>query len=591
MDTPKTIPYAGLCAGYDGIALGLKLAGLALRTVFNAEVEAFPVVLMAKKAENGDVGAFPCWTDVKTLPFHIFRKALRGGILSAGFPCQPFSHAGAGLATEDPRHLYPYIAAGISACRPRYVFLENVMGIISAKCKNQPGAEDGTPVLLYVLRDLESRGYICTWDIFSASEVGAPHQRKRVFILGELDAKRSGARRCLGHTNGNLPPRQHEGRKGPVLPGEIGIDAMADSVEHSRNPRPERTRREAGPNIEGSGTGAGVEDPARVGRGTRRAESGGLERRVGIDGAGASTKLGHATGDDERRTSIPGSDGQRQSIGRSSCDVGPHKSETGGIENTSKLADSDGHGCGGILRKTGCGQSGAQQRQNPERQDSGDGRSGPACGEELAKSESDSGRSFEGRDGASQGRGVPSECGKELGHTNGSGPQGRECGELPECAGEGVAGETGPRLDGHLDRAACSDSPNVERTKDNQSSRQDEIQSSRETEGVLQDRHRLSDNGKDGIWGMDSSGFMGWPARPGQAQYDWEPPRVTGFNRGFCRSADGSSEELDARQLASENVDRLRALGNGVVPATAARAWCVLSEKLEKMKHENKTTN
>jgi DNA (cytosine-5)-methyltransferase 1 len=63
--------------------------------------------------------------------------------------------------------------------RPRYVLFENVEGIISAK------TADGESVLKYVLGDLEERGYSCTWGIFSASEVGAPHQRKRVFILAK----------------------------------------------------------------------------------------------------------------------------------------------------------------------------------------------------------------------------------------------------------------------------------------------------------------------------------------------------------------------------------------------------------------------
>jgi DNA (cytosine-5)-methyltransferase 1 len=64
--------------------------------------------------------------------------------------------------------------------RPRYVLFENVEGIISAK------TADGESVLKYVLGDLEERGYSCTWGVFSASETGAPHQRKRVFILGKL---------------------------------------------------------------------------------------------------------------------------------------------------------------------------------------------------------------------------------------------------------------------------------------------------------------------------------------------------------------------------------------------------------------------
>ena len=99
--------------------------------------------------------------------------------------CQPFSHAGKRIGDEDPRHLFPYILNGIKVCRPSAVFLENVEGIVSAKLAGDHWADPaGTPVLLHVLRELERAGYSCAWGLFSAAEVGAPHQRKRVFILG-----------------------------------------------------------------------------------------------------------------------------------------------------------------------------------------------------------------------------------------------------------------------------------------------------------------------------------------------------------------------------------------------------------------------
>jgi site-specific DNA-cytosine methylase len=80
-------------------------------------------------------------------------------------------------SVEDPRHLFPYIAAGIRECQPTVVFLENVEGILSCR------TGDGEPVLQYVLRTLEEMGYRATAGVFSAAEVGAPHQRKRVYIL------------------------------------------------------------------------------------------------------------------------------------------------------------------------------------------------------------------------------------------------------------------------------------------------------------------------------------------------------------------------------------------------------------------------
>ena len=110
----------------------------------------------------------PIWTDLKTFPWSSFRD--RVDILTGGYPCQPFSSAGKRAGKEDPRHLWPWIADGIRILRPRVCFFENVEGHISLGLSS-------------VISDLEELGYKVSWGIFSASEVGAPHQRKRVFIL------------------------------------------------------------------------------------------------------------------------------------------------------------------------------------------------------------------------------------------------------------------------------------------------------------------------------------------------------------------------------------------------------------------------
>ena len=187
MDTTnKQINHLSLCSGYEGIGLGLRRVLPNLREIAYVEREGFPVANLVAKMEAGELDAAPVYTDVKTFPYGKFRGCV--DILSGGFPCQPFSAAGKREGVEDPRHLFPYIAAGIRECQPRIVFLENVEGIISAK------TADGESVLQYVLRELEGLGYRATAGVFSAAEVGAPHQRKRVFILGVADSKRSGLR-------------------------------------------------------------------------------------------------------------------------------------------------------------------------------------------------------------------------------------------------------------------------------------------------------------------------------------------------------------------------------------------------------------
>lgn len=181
MDTTKTITHLSLCSGYEGIGLGLRRVLPNLREIAYVERESFPIANLVAKMEEGALDTAPVFTDVKTFPYRKFRGLV--DILSGGFPCQPFSAAGKREGVEDPRHLFPYIRDGIAECRPRLVFLENVEGIISSK------TAEGQSVLQYVLSELEGLGYRATAGVFSASEVGAPHQRKRVFILANSSSQ------------------------------------------------------------------------------------------------------------------------------------------------------------------------------------------------------------------------------------------------------------------------------------------------------------------------------------------------------------------------------------------------------------------
>ena len=167
VDTTQTT-HVSLCAGYGGIDIGLKRAIPNLRTIAFSEIEAFVCANLVAKMEAGLLDCAPIWSNLKTFPWASFRGQV--DILSGGYPCQPFSAAGKRLGADDPRHLWPYIADGIRAMQPRICFFENVEGHISLG-------------LRAVLSELESIGYRTAWGIFSAAEVGAPHRRKRVFIM------------------------------------------------------------------------------------------------------------------------------------------------------------------------------------------------------------------------------------------------------------------------------------------------------------------------------------------------------------------------------------------------------------------------
>ena len=101
-------------------------------------------------------------------------------LLTAGYPCQPFSLAGQRMGAEDDRHLWPFIAALVAELKPRRVLLENVYGHVSMG-------------LDAVLSDLEALGYACGAVVVPACAVGAPHRRDRVWILAELDANAASA--------------------------------------------------------------------------------------------------------------------------------------------------------------------------------------------------------------------------------------------------------------------------------------------------------------------------------------------------------------------------------------------------------------
>ena len=177
VDTTEKLGHVSLCAGYAGIDLGLRRAIPNLRTIAFSEIEAFACANLVSKMEAGLLDPAPVWTNLKTFPWAAFRD--RVDVLSGGYPCQPFSQAGNRRGTEDPRHLWPFIRDGIEIMRPRVCFFENVEGHITL------GLRD-------VLFDLAELGYRTTWGLFSAAEVGAPQQRKRVFILAVAESDRGG---------------------------------------------------------------------------------------------------------------------------------------------------------------------------------------------------------------------------------------------------------------------------------------------------------------------------------------------------------------------------------------------------------------
>jgi DNA (cytosine-5)-methyltransferase 1 len=173
VDNTKELPTViSFCSGYAGIERGLELAGIEHRVIAYVEIEAFAIANLVAKMEAGKLAPAPIWTNLKTFPAHLFRGA--ADIITGGYPCQPFSAAGKRAGADDPRHLWPFIRQHVQTIKPARCFFENVEGHISLGLSS-------------VISDLEEDSYRATWGIFSAEEVGAPHRRKRVFIMGDSE--------------------------------------------------------------------------------------------------------------------------------------------------------------------------------------------------------------------------------------------------------------------------------------------------------------------------------------------------------------------------------------------------------------------
>lgn len=181
MDNPISI--VEFCAGYGGLGLGIKrVLGERLRAVAYCELEGFAQANLVSKMEAGHLDAAPIWTDLLTFPYQDFHGLV--DIAAAGIPCQPHSLAGKRAGGSDKRFLFGDWLDGLEKMRPRLIFIENVEGFLSS---HMP---DGTLCVTYTVERLEKMGYRVEAGVFSAAEVGAPHQRKRVFILAYNQCER-----------------------------------------------------------------------------------------------------------------------------------------------------------------------------------------------------------------------------------------------------------------------------------------------------------------------------------------------------------------------------------------------------------------
>lgn len=215
-----------LCAGVGGLDLGIHLAEPRYRTACYVERNSFAAATLVARMADTSLGAAPVWDDLRSFDGRPWRGRIH--IVSAGYPCQPFSLAGHRKGEDDPRHLWPAVARIVGDVAPEWCFFENVPGHLSL----------GLDV---VAADLQGMGYRVAACVVSAAEVGGSHIRERLFILAHADVQR------------HRQPRLH-----PVKPGAGG--GVQERPESSGQPdRPLECRQSLDADVghdDGSGLGS-----------------------------------------------------------------------------------------------------------------------------------------------------------------------------------------------------------------------------------------------------------------------------------------------------------------------------------------------
>ena len=175
-----------LFAGAGGGILGSELLGF--RTVCAVELEPYPASVLLARQNDGLLPPFPVWDDVRTFDGRPWRGLV--DVVSGGFPCQDISAAGKGAGIDGARSgLWREMHRIINEVRPEFAFLENSPLLVGRG-------------LARVLGDLAEIGYDAEWLVLGADDVGAPHVRKRIWILAHDP-----------HANGLQRPQQGDVRR------------------------------------------------------------------------------------------------------------------------------------------------------------------------------------------------------------------------------------------------------------------------------------------------------------------------------------------------------------------------------------------
>ena len=214
------LKHVDLCSGIGGFALGFSWAELSHPVLF-CDIEPWSRKILAKHWPDVKIAK-----DVKELANDPNGLVPDCDILTAGYPCQPFSVAGKQRGEEDDRHIWPEIFRIIKAKRPNWIVCENVYGHISMGLDT-------------VLSDLETEGYSCQPFIVPACAVNAPHRRDRLWIVGYTEHDGSSATEVTGK-HGQDEEWRSKGKSKAEQSARTGQPKNNENVGHTENNRCDR---------------------------------------------------------------------------------------------------------------------------------------------------------------------------------------------------------------------------------------------------------------------------------------------------------------------------------------------------------------
>ena len=225
--------HVDLCSGIGGFALGFQWANLSKPIMF-CDIEPWSRQILSKHWPD-----VPIATDVKELANDPDGLVPHCDILTAGYPCQPFSQAGQRRGSEDDRHIWPHIFSIVQRKRPSWCVFENVYGHVSM------GLDE-------VLSDLERESYATRPFVVPACATDAPHRRDRLWIIcrnvgdtkhdGSPTAKVTGStgETSEHNTQGQSKTEQSKGASQSRDSGSLGESTRAEHVGDTESKRHER---------------------------------------------------------------------------------------------------------------------------------------------------------------------------------------------------------------------------------------------------------------------------------------------------------------------------------------------------------------